>query len=293
MDLNQLRNFITVAELNSLTKAADQLFISQSALSMSISRLETELGTKLFNRTKNSMSLNDAGKTTLKTAESIVGSWTDLVENLQKNNSYEEQNLLIGWTERGPLLFADYYLRKHFPIRTLKYVKFNEEQVSSMLLSGEADFAFSSRTHDDPDTGISSLWLGQTQLKVAVPKGHQLDSREFIDFEDLNGVSLVFYETSAKIGDAVLCHIKEKQVHPQISLVSDDLLYGRMLNSNKNAFTFMTNLAETYLNDNRYVLLPLRGFDFSHDIYLSFLTDNAGRYKSVIEYLKHQFSKTQ
>lgn len=52
MELTHMLYVVTAAQLNSFTRAAQQLFISQSALSQSIKRLESELGTELFTREK-------------------------------------------------------------------------------------------------------------------------------------------------------------------------------------------------------------------------------------------------
>lgn len=62
MDLNQLHYFVAVAKTENITKAAQQLFITQPALSRVILRLEHELGTPLFNRSGGRITLNDRGK---------------------------------------------------------------------------------------------------------------------------------------------------------------------------------------------------------------------------------------
>lgn len=61
-NLNELRGFVTLAELGSFTKASARLGVSSSALSHSIKKLETELKIKLFNRTTRSLSTTDAGE---------------------------------------------------------------------------------------------------------------------------------------------------------------------------------------------------------------------------------------
>ena len=62
MDLNQLHQFITVAETENITKASHKLYITQPALSRSISRLEAELEVKLFDRKSNTLILNENGQ---------------------------------------------------------------------------------------------------------------------------------------------------------------------------------------------------------------------------------------
>lgn len=62
MELNQLRYFKAVVQTESITKAAEQLYITQPALSRVILRLEAELNTKLFDRSSSKITLNDNGR---------------------------------------------------------------------------------------------------------------------------------------------------------------------------------------------------------------------------------------
>ena len=61
VNLELYRVFYTVAKCGSLTKAAEELYISQPAVSQAIKQLETQLGGKLFNRTHKGMELSDTG----------------------------------------------------------------------------------------------------------------------------------------------------------------------------------------------------------------------------------------
>lgn len=62
MDLLQLQYFIAIAEYQHITKAAAHLHVSQPSLSNTLSRIENELGTQLFDRQGRNIVLNDSGK---------------------------------------------------------------------------------------------------------------------------------------------------------------------------------------------------------------------------------------
>ncbi|KPN70734.1 LysR family transcriptional regulator [Neisseria sp. 83E34] len=72
MDINHLKSFVAVAYHCNLTQAAERLFLSQPAVSAQIKAIETYLGTPLFNRTSNGMSLTRAGEIFLPEAESLL-----------------------------------------------------------------------------------------------------------------------------------------------------------------------------------------------------------------------------
>ncbi len=72
MELQQLRHFLAAAELESFTRGAKRVFVSQPALSASIAKLESELGVKLFTRNKRNVVLTPAGRMLFKRAKLIV-----------------------------------------------------------------------------------------------------------------------------------------------------------------------------------------------------------------------------
>ena len=62
MDLKQLEYIVKIADENSITRAAERLYISQSGLNQQLLKLESELGIQLFHRSKNDLRLTEAGK---------------------------------------------------------------------------------------------------------------------------------------------------------------------------------------------------------------------------------------
>ena len=90
MELRQLRYFIAVAEIGTLTGAADRLHVAQPALSQNIKNIETELGVALFTRSRQGMRLTDAGETFLIHAYTLmkqVESARSSVQNVAENPS--------------------------------------------------------------------------------------------------------------------------------------------------------------------------------------------------------------
>ena len=81
VNIELYRVFYTVAKCGSLTKAADELFISQPAVSQAIKQLESQLGTSLFNRTHRGMELSvQGGKLIFKQVEEALA-LLDAAEN--------------------------------------------------------------------------------------------------------------------------------------------------------------------------------------------------------------------
>jgi DNA-binding transcriptional LysR family regulator len=84
MELRHLRYFVAVAEELNFTKAAEKLHLAQPSLTRQIHNLEEELGVRLLNRTKNQVSLTDAGRSFLVDAKRLVAQSLESVQAVQR-----------------------------------------------------------------------------------------------------------------------------------------------------------------------------------------------------------------
>lgn len=137
MELLQLRYFVALAKKQHLTKTAEELFIAPSSLSITIARLETELGVSLFDRTGRSIYLNDAGKIFLNYAEKAldnleygISAMNEIAGNKKRSISVSLTSLIF-WRD-----FLEHY-RKAFPGMSLEYKVMNGQ---SKIDGRECDF---------------------------------------------------------------------------------------------------------------------------------------------------------
>ncbi|MEQ6475849.1 LysR family transcriptional regulator [Comamonas sp. wu1-DMT] len=72
MDLKRIRNFVTLAEAGSFRRASERLHLAQPPLSVSIQKLEAELGTRLFDRGPAGVTLTVAGESVLREAKRLL-----------------------------------------------------------------------------------------------------------------------------------------------------------------------------------------------------------------------------
>ena len=96
MELNQLKCFLEVARLEHITQAADQLHITQPALSKVIARLEDDLGVKLFDREGKNIRLNEYGRVAQNYAQRIMYTIGDMEAELAEMSAGQAGNLRIG-----------------------------------------------------------------------------------------------------------------------------------------------------------------------------------------------------
>ena len=97
MEFRHLKYLLAVGKELHFAKAAEKLFITQPALSKQIMQLEDELGTKLLNRTKRSVSLTPAGKYLMDEADYIINHLDRVVDATKRKGEGEEGEIRIGF----------------------------------------------------------------------------------------------------------------------------------------------------------------------------------------------------
>jgi len=96
LNLHHLRYFRAVAHTGNLTRAAEQLHVSQSALSLQIKKLEEELGHDLFERRGKRLELSETGRLALDYADAIFAAGEELVSLLQHGSGASRQTVRVG-----------------------------------------------------------------------------------------------------------------------------------------------------------------------------------------------------
>ena len=176
---NNLRIFITAAELESLTEAAKKLYVSQPAISQAIRKLEEELNVKLFIRNKRStLKLTDAGRDILALAYKM----TDL-ENRLYQRAYEENHLMGGMIRIasvpiGMSLILSHVLpifRKQFPDVQIELLEGTPFEVKNMVLSFQADIGITT----SPYLGLShKLLMNDRMVSISRNGAVRIDLRK-------------------------------------------------------------------------------------------------------------------
>ena len=85
MEWHELKAFLTVADLGSFSRAAEQLHLTQPAVSKRIQRLESSLSTRLFDRVGRRIFLTDAGKTLEPRARELLAQLNDTERLLNRS----------------------------------------------------------------------------------------------------------------------------------------------------------------------------------------------------------------
>lgn len=193
MDLQQLIQLVTIADLKTLSKAAEELLISQPALTRSIQRLEEELDVQLFDRKKNKITLNDNGKLAVEYARRILDESNNMINQLRIYDR-SKRMINIGSCAPAPIWGLEYIFHQLYPdIKATSHLDSNE----TLLLEGLENHEYSIIVINHPleNENYECLKLFDENLYLTVPPAHPLAMCKEISFSDLNGESILLLST--------------------------------------------------------------------------------------------------
>lgn len=230
LNFHHLRYFHAIAREGSLTRAAQRLNLSQSALSVQLRKLEESLGHPLFDREHKSLVLTEAGKLALDHAESIFRLGADLVDALQQRRSDRRQVLRVG---------AVATLSRNFQMRLLGDLA-RREDVELVLRSGSlrellaqmqahtVDLVLSNQpVRRDMEMNWFSHLLAEQSVSLVVAKQKRMKPFRFP--EDLDGQAVLVPSLESNIRTAFDLVMERHGVRPVIAAEVDDMAMLRLL----------------------------------------------------------------
>ncbi len=170
MELQLVRTFMETAETGSFAAASERLFVTQSAVSLRIQRLEDQLGRPLFTRSKDGVTLTSAGREFRGFAIAILRNWEQARQRISATGE-EGLKLVIGsepslWPRLG-FGWLD-LLRARLPDLSLRAEMARAETLTQNLLQGGIDVALSYTMANRP--GIHTQELFDDQLVMVSSK---------------------------------------------------------------------------------------------------------------------------
>ena len=187
MELLQLKYFKTVAELGKISDAAQVLFISAPALSTSISRLEKELGVRLFDRTNNRIILNQQGQILLRYVDQVFSSLSCAKTELQRSLMSQDRHVAIACVASTQWVDMFTAFSREHPGFTLQCTSITRSELTNVGLSAQHTFLLAAE--DDIPVfyadKLDSTFLFEDHPVVMVHTGHPLAQKASVDLREL------------------------------------------------------------------------------------------------------------
>jgi len=166
----------TVYQERSFSKAARKLFVSQPWLSSTIKKAELELGTPLFDRSTNPVSLTQAGQYYIEQAERIMAIEEEMRAHFQELRDSHRTELHIGssmffCTYVLPSLMKDFQLQ--YPQVTLTFTEGGNQTLLDKLLNGQLDFLL--EVERPESSRLQSIPWASEEIVLAVPSDNPVN----------------------------------------------------------------------------------------------------------------------
>lgn len=287
MELMQLRYFVAVAQLQHLTRAAEQLRISQPALSKAISRLEEELGAELFDRSANRISLNSSGRLYLQYVSQALSMLDSGETALQCQSGVVSGNVSIMTSCSGILQPAiRTFLTENKEIHYQQY-RYTSGLIAEQLEGGTADFAVT--TTPISSTKFSWTTLAEDELFAVIPRENPLWHQDSITMEQLRDQPLIISNNLLSIHDVVVEGFSRYGMRPKIAYeLNNPPLTQQLLEENR-GIAFVPGLEVEPLPEDRaqpHRRIPVAGQPFPYSLGILKLR---GRFQRPVAELLEKF----
>ncbi len=283
MTLNQLKYFVAVAESRSFTKAAEQYFLAQTAITQQIQKLETSLGVQLIDRKTRPISLTPMGQVFLREARSILRRMDGAIQRTREASSGITGTLRIGYTkgyEHSDLPIKMRRFHQSFPNVLVTCYRCDTDKLTAGLINGEYDLIFTwDSTNLIRDEAVEHRLQEKVQLVVALYGSHHLAKRTGLKRADLRDEVMLFMTPSSTgdtTADEFFIHLYQKAGYtPNILMRSNDVESILMMVAAEEGISILPVSCVRHLSEaDNLVFVPLEGEEEVEEIQAFWRRDN-------------------
>ena len=212
MEMHPLRVFLTVAAEKSFSRAAEKLLRTQPAISLSIQRLETELGEKLIDRSAKDLLLTDAGKIVLEYARRFENLQGDLENALAELRDKSAGRLTIGANESSTLYLLDHIerYRRRYPKIKVQIRRSLSSKIPGELLDGDLELGI--LTFDPEDERLISKIIFTDHLAFIISPSHRFATRGEISITELGMETFIAHNVVSPYRGVVIREFQRNKV---------------------------------------------------------------------------------
>jgi DNA-binding transcriptional LysR family regulator len=247
MDFRELQYVVTVAECQNITQAARKLYISQPSLSYSLGQIEKEVGVKLFDRSHQPLTLTEAGRIYVRTAQSILREKTDMKNRIAdlKEGASGDVTLGIPSGRAGymlpPIMNA---FRKKYPESEVFLQEAGTEQLMELLKSHKVSFIICPWPAEDQPFQIRKELIYEEEIPLFAGPGAFRDNqyadkeKRMVDLKKISMMPFISIKRRHLIHRMVDSIFQEAGINPNLYMEVDSSYDAVLLASCGLGYTF-------------------------------------------------------
>ena len=262
MTYSQLRAFHAVARTGSFSRAADELHISQPAVSLQIKALERDYQIELFTRNgRRDTRLSSDGEGLYQLTRGMFSAEAEISEFLTKSERLDRGTLNLG--ADGPHVALDLlvHFRRKYPGVEINIVLGNARTTWNAVMSGEVDAAV--LANPPRDKRVLRRDLGTQDMMALIPAAYPMAARKTVSLKNLEKVPVIYREAGSNTQRLLVKALTREKVslQPSLTLGSREAVRHAVLCSLGVGFIFSREVDQ----DPRAVAVPIRELTGSSD----------------------------
>lgn len=273
ININNLKYFITVAELGNITLAANKLFVSQPSLSKTIHNLEDNIGYELFDRVGKNIILNEKGKIFYRYSMKIVNALKDAEKELDDLDSMNKSTVRIQLSAAA-----------QFFVRLLADFQHNNPEIHFQLIDPfmitsyhmQPELIIYSTNSDETDEHCETLYT--EDFVLAVPVSHPLSTYSSVCIDDIYEENFLVLAPGHSMHETFNRYFHEHSFTPNISYETGNFSLLKSMVSNGLGISIIPSFSwKDVTEQNLCKLIPIRDISFQRSVHIKW---NNERYLS-------------
>ena len=283
MNLNQLKYFVAVAEYRSFTKAAEQYFLTQTAITQQVQKLEDTVGVQLIDRKTRPISLTPMGQVLLREAREILMRVDSAMRRTQEAATGITGTLRVGYTkgyEHSDLPVKLRQFHHDYPNVLINCCRCDTDLLTTGLIDREYDIIFTwDSTNICNDEAVDFRLQDRVKLMVALYGSHPLAKCTSLTRAALRDEDMLFMSPSGtgdSLGDEYFIRLYQKAgYYPNILLRSSDVESILMMVAAEVGISVLPVSCMRHLSDaDNLVFVPMEGKNEVEEILAVWRKDN-------------------
>lgn len=224
IEIAALEQLITFADCGTLSKAAEELHISQPTLTRSMQKLEEEFKVELFEHKKNKLVLNDNGILAVEYARKTLTQANDMIEKV-RNFDRSRNTLSVGFCAPAPMWEILPQLSSLYPHMTVSTELKDNETLLSGLLDGTYQMIVYPEKIDE--SNIKCEKCGEENLMLHLPETHRLAQSDGVYLKEMDGENMLLFSEIGFWHDMPV----KKMPHSRFLLQNERFAFNELVSS--------------------------------------------------------------
>ena len=218
MDIRQIRAFIAVANNSNFTKAAEEMFMTQSSISKIIKSLEEELATQLFYRSPN-IELTDSGKELYTQSIHIISLIDSIPAEIESVVELKKGEIKIGIP---PIIGASFFpkiigeFKSTYPNIDIILIEVGSKRIEEMLEKAELDIGIVC-SYPKNSAEYNMVEYVNSPLMLGLNINNPLAKKDMIEYKDLKNENFILFQEDFSLYDFIIKRCLQNNFHPNVT----------------------------------------------------------------------------